>query len=667
MAGTGVFVGREGELSRLQSALGERARLVLVVGDAGIGKTRFVSEGLVQAAASGVSVISGGCLPLAEKLPLLPVADALDGLSRLDGGALFEAALAAAPAYVRSEVAHLLPRLAAGEPAAAEPVEGWRYERLFAGVAELLDGVARRSPLAVLVEDVHWADAATLDLLTYLVRPSRASSASVVVTCRSDETPLDAWVAHWLTHVRRDASVEEIRLGPLSRSEVAEQIAALVEASPPGELVAEVYARAEGHPFFTEQLVAAVTDSEQLAPPAALPARLAELLVGRTARCDAAARAVLAALAVAGRPLSEGPLGEVTGMDEDAVRAAVHELTAARLLATPAEGAHRPRHALLAEAVTAELLPSEQVTLHERLAGVLEAAGDETLAAEAAGHWAAAGRSGEELRARLAAADAAELVFAYAAAADHWQRAIGLCQVEADADLGAGVDMPHLYLRVVDALEASGDRRRAEAVAEEAYRLFADHPDRATAALVRFRIGLLRATLDSPANGLPLIQEALRLFEGTPPSVEHATALFRYAQEVLFQGEGRHRAEELAGLDRALEIAEAAGAATLIPRILCGLANHSFYRGEIEEGFRLLAQARSVPRAPGDTWAVLWPAIVESDALLRLGRFEEATRAGLRGVEAVRRQGFGNRFATTITLANAVLALIAAGSRRQPP
>ena len=74
-------------MSRLWSALGERARLVLLVGDAGIGKTRFVCEGLAQAAASGMSVISGGCLPLAEKLPLLPVADALDDLSRLDGGA----------------------------------------------------------------------------------------------------------------------------------------------------------------------------------------------------------------------------------------------------------------------------------------------------------------------------------------------------------------------------------------------------------------------------------------------------------------------------------------------------------------------------------------------------------------------------------------------------
>jgi predicted ATPase len=140
MAGAGAFVGRAGELSRLQSALAERVRLVLVVGDAGIGKTRFVNEGLARAAAGGMSVISGGCLPLAEKLPLLPVADALDGLSRLDGGTLFEAALEVAPAYVLPEVARMLPRLATAEPATA-PVEGWRHERLFAALAELLGGV----------------------------------------------------------------------------------------------------------------------------------------------------------------------------------------------------------------------------------------------------------------------------------------------------------------------------------------------------------------------------------------------------------------------------------------------------------------------------------------------------------------------------------------------
>jgi DNA-binding CsgD family transcriptional regulator/tetratricopeptide (TPR) repeat protein len=661
MAGTGAFVGREGELSRLQSALAERARLVLVVGDAGIGKTRFVGEGLRRAAAGGMVAVGGGCLPLAEKLPLLPVADALAELSRLDGGRPFGAALEVAPAYVRPEVARLLPRLGAGEPEPTGPAEGWRHERLFAAVAELLGGVARRSAVVLLIEDVHWADAATLDLLTYLVRAGRGDALTVVVTCRSDETPLDAGVADWLTHVRRDAEVEEIRLGPLSPGEVTEQVSGLVGAPPPAGLVEEVYARAEGHPFFTEQLVAAaVTDSGQRAQPVALPARLAELLVARTARCGNNGQAVLAALAVAGRPLTERLLGEVTGLDPPMVRTAVRELTAARLLAAPADGGHRLRHALLAEALAADLLPAERISLHERAARALQAAGDETLAAEAAGHWAAAGRPGEELRARVAAAGGAEHVFAYGDAATHWRRAIELCQAEPDADLGGGVDLPHLYIRAVDALEASGDPGRAEAVAEEAYRRYADHPDSATAALVHFRAGVYRGHY-SPAAGLPLIQEALRLLEGTPPSAEQAWAWFRYARIFLEHGESRGQEDVVAALHRGLEIAEAVGAATLVPQILCGLADCAVYRGEVDEGFGLLAQAWSEPATSGDTWAVLELAGSESEALMRVGRLEAATDVGLRGVHAAQRGGLDSSFSAVVALGIAVEGLLGRG------
>ncbi len=207
-------------------------------------------------------------------------------------------------------------------------------------------------------------------------------------------------------------------LGPLSRGEVTEQVTALTGEPPPGELVEEVYARAEGHPFFTEQLVAAAaTDSGQLAGPVALPGRLAELLVARTGRIDVAARAVLGALAVAGRLLTDRMLAEVTGLDPETVRLALRDLDAARLLAAPDDGWYRPRHALLAEAVTADLLSGERIILHERVARALEATGDGTLAAEVAGHWAAASRPREELRARLTAARAAEQVVAFADAA----------------------------------------------------------------------------------------------------------------------------------------------------------------------------------------------------------------------------------------------------------
>jgi hypothetical protein len=209
-------------------------------------------------------------------------------------------------------------------------------------------------------------------------------------------------------------------------------------------------------------------------------------------------------------------------------------------------------------------------------------------------------------------------VFAYADAAAHWQRAIELCKAEPCPDFGDGIDLPHLYIRAVDALEASGDGVRAGAVAEEAYQQFADHADRATAALVNLRAARYRGLFDSPAAGLPLMKEALRLFDGAPPSAEHARAWYRYASDFLMHVRGPQPEEIRAAFSRALEVAEAAGATTLVAQIMCGLAQRSFYCGEVEEGFRLLAQAWRVPDASADAQAVLWLTAIESDALLKV-------------------------------------------------
>ena len=189
--------------------------------------------------------------------------------------------------------------------------------------------------------------------------------------------------------------------------------------------------------------------------PAGLPGRLAELLAARAGRCAGDARAVLDALAVAGRPLGEDLLGEITGLEAEVVRRGLRELAAARLLADDTTAAGRtgrgmrcwPRRSLPG------LLPGERAVLHERTARALEAAGGETLAGEAAGHWQAAGRPAEELPARVAAAEAAERVFGYAEAAAHWQRAIELCLAVPDAVGAAGTEVPRLYVRAIDALE----------------------------------------------------------------------------------------------------------------------------------------------------------------------------------------------------------------------
>ncbi len=665
MAGPAGFVGREGELSRLLGALGGEVRLVLVVGDAGVGKTRFVTEAMDRAAAAGTIVVRGECLPLAGTLPLLPVKDALGELGRLEGG-LLAAVLDAAPGYVREEVGRLLPGMdsGGGTGPAGRDVE-WSRQRLFAGAAELLAVVADRSPSGVglVVEDVHWADSETLDFLTFLVRGGRWGPVRVVATCRGDEAPLAEYVAGWLARVRGDAGTEEIRLGPLSRAEVAGQAAALAGGPVSPQVIDYLYARAEGNAFFTEQLVAAALAGQAgagngLRVPAGLPVRLAELLAARAGRCAGDARAVLAGLAVAGRSLGEDVLAAVTGLEAGTVRRGLRGLAAARLLAEDTSGrGHRPRHALLGEAVAAGLLPGERAVLHERAARAL--AGDPALAAEVAGHWRAAGRPAEELPARIAAAEAAERVCGCAEAAVHWQRAIELSEAEPDAAAAAGIDVPRLSVRAIDALYRAGDSVRAGLVAEEAYRRFAGDADPATAAVVCHRAAVVRAK-DAPAAALPLMEEALRLFEQGPPSSDHTNALLDYTTIFLLYGEERLQAGRTA-LDRALEIAEAADATALIPRTLSMIAFTAFVRGQVEEGFAALERGWALARAARDGPALMWLAGNESGALLRLAQFQRAAEVASRGLDDARQAGLQSWDLASRLTAHAAEALLALG------
>jgi DNA-binding CsgD family transcriptional regulator len=665
MATPAAFVGREDELSRLLAALGGDVRLVLVVGDAGVGKTRFAGEGVDRAAAAGMVAVRGECLPLGETLPLLPVAGALSELARPDGGALLKAALEEAPEYVRGEVGRLLPGLGSGAgPGPEDEEQGWQRGRLFLAVAELLDAAAASTGcgVALVVEDVHWADSATLDLLTFLTRAGYRDAVTVVATCRGDEAPLAGHVADWLAQVRGAAGVEEIRLGALSRSEVAGQAAALAGGPVPAEVVDELYARAEGNPFFTEQLVAAALPGEAggLRVPAGLPGRLADLLAARAGRCAGEARAVLAGLAVAGRPLAEDLVSAVTGQSAEEVRGGLRELAAARLLAEDTSGgAYRPRHVLLAEAVASGLLPGERVALHEATARALAATGDERLAAEVAGHWQAAGRDAEELRARFVAAAGAEEVFGYAEAAAHWLRAIELCQRRPDDTGEAGIGLPRMYVRAIDALNRSGNGVRAGLAAEEVYRRFANHPDPAIAAAIRHRAATFRA-IERPESGRPLMEEALRLFENVPPSADHAQALLDYADTFLRSGEGQLETI-FPALQRAVELAEAVGATALVARILASLAADAFLRGQIEEGFAFLERGWALARASGDGVSLVRLAVNESDALVRLAWFDRAADVARGGLRTARQAGLDASWGTAVLAFNASEALLARG------
>src|SRR5208283_2493712 len=353
----------------------------------------------------------------------------------------------------------------------------------------------------------------------------------------------------------------------------------------------------------------------------------------------------LAGLAVAGRSLGEDVLAAVTGLEAGTVRRGLRELAAARLLAEDTSGGgHRPRHALLGEAVAAGLLPGERAVLHERAARALSATGDRALAAEVAGHWQAADRPAEELPARIAAAQDAERVCGCAEAAVHWQRAIELGLAQPDAAAAAGIDVPRLYVQAIDALYRAGDSVRAGIVAEEAYRRFAGDADPATAAVVRHRAAVVRAK-DAPAAGLPLIEEALRLFEQAPPSSDHTHALLDYTTIFLLYGEERLQA----------------GRTALIPRTLSVIAFTAFVRGQVEEGFAALERGWVLARAARDGPGLMWLAGNESGALLKLAQFQRAAEVASRGLDDARQGGLQSWDLASRLSAHAAEALLALG------
>ena len=262
----------------------------------------------------------------------------------------------------------------------------------------------------------------------------------------------------------------------------------------------------------------------------------------------------------------------------------------------------RPRHALLAEAVAAELLPGERAAFHERMARALQATGDDTSGAEAAGHWAAAGRTAEELPARVHAAEAAERVFGYVEAARHWQRAIDLFEQVPEPERLAGMDLPQLYLRCLDALRAAGERERFGALAAEAYRRFAEDSDPLVAASVHLRLAQSRWH-GSLAEFREPLEQALRLFEQLPPSADHAEAWLAYG-EALFARRGP-RGCPAAALTHGLDVAEAAGATGLSARIQARLAHDALLRGNVTEGLAIVRRARELAEASGDGEALL--------------------------------------------------------------
>jgi DNA-binding CsgD family transcriptional regulator/tetratricopeptide (TPR) repeat protein len=624
----------------LARARGGDPAVVVLAGEAGMGKTRLVRELEASAAAAGDLVLRGDCLELdGAELPYAPVAGALRDVP----AAAVEAAFAALPRRARAELAVAFPQLGTEEDEPAPP-DRFSQVRLFEYLLGLLRALSQATPVLLVLEDVQWADPSTRDLLAFLVRNLRRERLAVVLTYRSDELPQGHPTRVALAELERAERVESVRLAALSREGVTAQLEAIVGEPPDPALAEEILARSGGNPFYAEELLAARLEPRA----AALPATLADALLARVRRIPPDARRVLRIVAVVGRPAESGLLQAAAGAEPDELSRALRAAVDHHLLAhAPGEVALAFRHALVRDVVYGDLLPGERADLHTRVARALEAVAPDAAHGERALHWREAGRPREALAASVEAGLEAERSHAFAEALGHFERALELWEA-GPAPEGLGLDRVGVLDRASELARYTGDYERAVALCDEALGALDAARDPVRAARLLERRGRCRTF--APDAGLADFEAALRLL---PPEQQAERARVLGAAGVTLGWlsrweEARERLEAAIGL--AAEAGAAAEEAHARMRLGIGLA----HLGDPAAGERHVRAAAEVADRVGRPEDVLYSRVYLAEALRLGGRVEEALAVMGEGEEVAARLGLTGSFGRWMRLDGAL-------------
>ena len=385
-AAMGDLVGRERQLAILEAALAEvgagGGRVVLLAGEPGIGKTRLAEEVTRRAADGGVAVAWGRCSEEQGAPPFWPWVQLLRGLLAGMAPQRLQAVLGSSG----SELSQLLPELTkvvAAPPAAPVlDVEAVRF-RLCQAVTGLVGRLAAGRPLLLVVDDLHWADAASLRLLSTLAGALRDRRLLVVGTYRDADADEGGALADTLAALARQARVDRMVLGGLGPAEVARMMTAELGAEPDDRLVRLVHHRTDGNPFFVVELLRLLGSEGRLGRSPAeieaavaleVPAGVRDVLRRRLARLPAQTNAVLLVAAVVGREFDLDTVVAVTGLDDDRALEAAEAALLSGLVVEDAEtvGRFRFAHALVWEIVYNDVSRARRARLHARVAQALQ-------------------------------------------------------------------------------------------------------------------------------------------------------------------------------------------------------------------------------------------------------------------------------------------------------
>ena len=489
----------------------------------------------------------------------------------------------------------------------------------------------------LVVEDLHWADRSTRDLLAFLVRNLRHGRLLLVATYRSDELHRRHPLRPFLAELDRGRRVERLELARFGPAEVAAQLAGIQGAPVPAELAGRIHARSGGNAFFVEELAATAGGAERELPPS-----LRDTLLARIELLAEPAQQVLEVASVAGAAVADPLLAEVAGLPEAELLAGLREAVSAHvLLADAGDGTYGFRHALVKEAVYAELLPGERTRLHARFAAALAArdSDDPGLAAELAWHWYAAHDLERALPAAVRAGLAAERAYAFAEAQRQFERALELWERCGEPAAEAGMDKAELLARAGEAAANAGAADRAVALVRGALAEVDPAADPLLAGQLTERLAFHLRIVGRP-GAFEAYQEAVRLVP-PGPTVARARVLAGLGQALMLRA---RFAEAIATCEEAIEVARAAGAPVVEAHALNSLGTALARLDDPEGGLARLEEARRRAAELGAAKDEARACVNLSDLLEDLGRLEEAVAVATEGIEVATAAGLARTF-----------------------
>jgi ATP/maltotriose-dependent transcriptional regulator MalT len=646
------FVGRVGELAELMLAVREassgRSGLVLLGGDSGVGKTRLVAE-LEQRLADdhepSAMILRGEGVEQSDgELPYAPLLSALRPVVREHNPVLD----ALSPGS-RTQLATILPGLDDGRPRDDRP-DPTGQVRLFEAVLELLDLLSEPAPVVLILEDMHWADSSTRNFVGFLSRSMRQERLVLLLTYRSDELHRRHALRPLLAELDRLERARRIELEPFDRDELIEALTDILGAEPTVQLVDRLYARSEGNPLYSEELLAAGLDGR-----AATPQSLRDAFLGRIERLSSETQRTARAVAV-GRALDESTLVAVLCADRDGVQAALREALAEQVLIADEDERFCFRHALLREALYDDLLPGERGEWHLALAKALEAAGpgedEHTLerATMVASHYAAAGDQPAALRASVNAARLAGRVHAYAEVSELLERALELWPRVSEDARPADVDHVEVLARAARAYGIAGDRSRAEVLLGRALDALDPERDTQRYAALLGRLSRIQWSLNRGQEAIATAERALAMLRGEDGSRERALLLAWLARMRVLRG--RYR-DAIADGEVALAAAVRAGDSLAECEVLNTLGMAQIVLGRVDEGVGSLRRAIEIARQNEDVDSLATAYSNLSEMQLLSGHTREALVTAQEGLALTPRRFMRGYDWITLTISEA--------------